>query len=82
MGNWEPAAHTERERIGNPPPKTARTKVLLYSHLQKSRAGDKQFRRRKTDEDNEVVAALVVGYPKHRFVRAIRRKISNVRWVE
>ena len=31
MGNWEPAAHTERERVGNPPPKTARTKVLLYS---------------------------------------------------
>ena len=31
MGNWEPTAHTERERVGNPPPKTARTKVLLYS---------------------------------------------------
>ena len=32
-GNWEPAAHTERGRDGNPPPKTARTKVLLYSLL-------------------------------------------------
>ena len=30
MGNWEPDAHTERVRYGNPPPKTARTKVLLY----------------------------------------------------
>ena len=31
MGNWEPAAHTERVRYGNPPPKTASTNVLLYS---------------------------------------------------
>ena len=30
MGNWEPAAHTERGRDGNPPPTTARTEVLLY----------------------------------------------------
>ena len=35
MGNWEPAAHTERERVGNPPPNTARTKVLLYSDRKK-----------------------------------------------
>jgi len=29
MGNWEPVAHTERGRVGNPPPNTACTKVLL-----------------------------------------------------
>jgi hypothetical protein len=33
MGNWEPAAHTERVRVGNPPPKVAGTEALLYSTL-------------------------------------------------
>ena len=30
MGNWEPAARPERGRVGNPPPRIAGTKVLLY----------------------------------------------------
>ena len=29
MGNWEPAAHTERVQVGNPPPKIARAVLLL-----------------------------------------------------
>ena len=29
MGNWEPAAHTERVQVGNPPPKIARAILLL-----------------------------------------------------
>jgi len=33
MGNWEPAAQTERVRDGNPPPKVARA-VLLLDNLQ------------------------------------------------
>ena len=31
MGNWERVALTERGRVGNPPLRTARTEVLLYS---------------------------------------------------
>jgi hypothetical protein len=36
MGNWESAAHTERGRDGNPPPKAARTEVLRHCACQRS----------------------------------------------
>jgi nitroreductase len=31
--------------------------------------------------DNEVVSSMVVGYPKYRFRRAIRRSLASVRWI-
>lgn len=31
--------------------------------------------------ENEVLASMVVGYPRYRFSRGIRRKLANVSWI-
>jgi nitroreductase len=31
--------------------------------------------------ENEVLASMIVGYPKHRFKRGIRRELPGVKWI-
>lgn len=31
--------------------------------------------------ENEVLASMIVGYPKYRFKRGIRRDLANVTWI-
>lgn len=35
----------------------------------------------KIPETNEVLAAMVVGYPKYRFQRGIKRELAGVTWL-
>jgi len=32
-------------------------------------------------EENEVVASMILGYPKHKYKRAIRRQLKTVTWI-
>jgi ferredoxin len=32
-------------------------------------------------DSNEVVASMILGYPKHRYQRAIRRELKSVQWI-
>jgi NAD-dependent dihydropyrimidine dehydrogenase PreA subunit/nitroreductase len=32
-------------------------------------------------EDNEVVASMILGYPKHKYIRAIRRQPKTITWI-
>lgn len=35
----------------------------------------------KIPEENEVVASVILGYPKFRYKRAIQRKLKNITWI-
>lgn len=32
-------------------------------------------------EKNRVVASMIVGYPKHKYQRAIKRDLKSVKWI-
>ena len=31
--------------------------------------------------ENQVLASMIVGYPRYRFRRGIRRELANVKWI-
>jgi hypothetical protein len=35
----------------------------------------------KIPEENEVVASIILGYPKFKYQRAIQRQLKSITWI-
>ena len=36
----------------------------------------------KIPDENDAVMSLIIGYPKYKYKRAIKRKNKNIEWIE